>query len=145
MAITLRATKGSPLTNAELDANFTTLQSNASAWVTYTPNVSNLVHIAMDAGAGTNVTLGAPVDNTQVVDVPLNLPDGGTMQINLTGGAGSGLWTTWSAGAPATAGWYFPGGAAPTANASASIVTPLYVKRRGAKYVAQASTLTEAV
>ena len=127
----------------------TELFDMVAKWQTYTPNVSNAVHIAMDFGAagsrlGANITLNAPVDNTQVVDVPLNLPDGASMQINLVGGGGSGNWTQWSSGSPSTPGWYFPGGAAPTADASSSVVTPIYVKRRGAKYVAIVSPTTEA-
>ena len=119
------------------------------SWQTYTPNVSNAVHISIDFGAppsplGANVTLNAPVDNTQVVDVPLNMPDGASMQINLVGGGGSGNWTQWSSGSPSTPGWYFPGGAAPTADGSSSNVTPIYVKRRGAKYVAIVSPTIEA-
>ena len=118
-------------------------------WQTYTPNALNSVHIAMDYGVpasplGANITLNAPVDNTQIVDVPSNMPDGGVLQVNLVGGGGSGNWTQWSSGSPSTPGWYFPGGAAPTADASSAVVTPIYVKRRGAKYVAIVSPTTEA-
>jgi len=106
----------------------------ATNWQSYTPNVSNAVHIAIDRSAGPNVMLGAPVDNTQVVDVPLNMADGQEMQINLIGGGGSGSWTTWSSGAPTTPGFVFIQGAAPTAPGASTSYLPVYVKRRGVKY-----------
>lgn len=106
----------------------------ATNWQTYTPNVSNAVHISLDRNSGPNVMLNSPVDNTQIVDVPLNVSDGQEMQINLVGGGGSGSWTTWSGGAPTTSGFVFLSGFAPTAPGSSANYVPLYVKRRGFKY-----------
>ncbi len=97
----------------------------ATNWQTYTPSATNTVHIAIDRALGPNVMLGAPVDNTQVIDAPLNMADGQEMQINLVGGGGSGSWSAFT---------FF--GAAPTADASASNYTAVYVKRRGTVYEA---------
>lgn len=107
----------------------------STTWQTYTPNVSNAVPITIDYDDGPNVILDAPVDDIQVVAVPSNMPDGSEMEIDLTGGDGSGSWTTWSAGTPSTDGYVFlVSGVAPTADASATMCTPCFVKRRGHKY-----------
>lgn len=106
----------------------------ATTWQTYTPSGTNTVHIAMDRASGPNVMLSSPADNTQVVDVPLNMADGAEMQINLVGGGASGSWTVWASGAPTTPGWVFLSGAAPTAPASATNYLRIIAKRRGVKY-----------
>ena len=107
----------------------------STAWQTYTPSATNTVHIAIDRASGPNVLLNAPVDNTQVVDVPLNMNDGQEMQINLVGGGGSGNWTLWSSGAPTTPGYVFlTNGVAPVAPASSANYLRVLVKRRGYKY-----------
>lgn len=112
-------------------------------WQTYTPSGTNTVHIAIDAVSGRNVILNSPADNTQAVDVPLNLPDGHVMEILLAGGGASGSWTAWSSGSPSTPGWVFPAGAAPTAPASALNARSVTVRRRGVKYVAYVSGFDE--
>lgn len=112
-------------------------------WQTVTPNANGTTAVTIDATLGGNVVLNAPVNGTQVINVPTGLSDGGEMQINIVGGGGSGFWTAWSSGTPSTAGWYFPDGVAPTAPATSAEVLPIYIKRRGAKYVALIGT-TEA-
>jgi hypothetical protein len=114
--------------------------SGVLAWQTVTPNPDGTTAVAIDASLGINVTLNAPVNGTQVINVPSNLPDGAEMQINLVGGGGSGFWTAWSSATPSTAGWYFPDGLAPLATATNSEIIPIYVKRRGVKYVALLGT-----
>jgi len=113
------------------------------AWQTCTPSATNTVHIAINAQSGRNVILNSPADNTQVVDVPSNLPDGHLMEILLAGGGASGSWTAWDSGSPTTPGWVFPAGAAPTAPASALNARSVTVRRRGVKYVAYISGFDE--
>lgn len=103
------------------------------AWQTVTPSGTNTVHISIDRNLGVNVKLKSPADNTQVVDVPLNMTDGEAMEIDLYGGGASGSWTMWSAGAPAVAGYYFASGGAPIAP-GAGAVQQIFVVRDGALY-----------
>jgi len=103
------------------------------AWQTVTPNVSNAVPIAINRNNGINVKLLSPVDNTQVVQLPTNMADGQEMEIDLYGGGASGSWVTWSAGSPATPGYYFASGAAPIAP-GAGLIQQVFVKRDGALY-----------
>lgn len=118
-----------------IDVDGITTGAVTSEWQTYTPNVSNAVPITIDRDSGPNVILNAPVDDIQVVAVPSNMQDGEEMEIDLVGGDGSGSWTTWSSGTPTTAGYVFlVSGVAPTADASATMCTPCFVKRRGYKY-----------
>lgn len=106
-----------------------------TSWYTVTPNVSNAVPITIDYNNSKNILLKAPVDGVQVVSVPSNLPDGEEMEIDMVGGGGSGSWATWGSTSPATPGYVFlVSGVAPTADASTSMCTPCFVKRRDVKY-----------
>lgn len=106
----------------------------ATNWQAVAAPGSNATPVSIDRSAGPNVMLTGVVDNIQVINVPSNMADGQEMQINLVGGGGSGSWTPWSSGAPATPGFVFLQGAAATAPALSSNYQPLYVKRRGVKY-----------
>lgn len=122
-------------TNVSGAVTVTVSGGGSTTWQTYTPNVSNAVPIAMDYNSGPNVHLLAPVDDIQVVNLPLNLPDGGEMEIHLVGGDGSGSWTpVWDVATSATPGWKFlVSGVAPTAPVAGFLV-PCYLKRKGAEY-----------
>ena len=103
------------------------------AWQTVTPNVSNAVPITMDRNAGTSVVLNAPVDNTQIVNVPSNFLDGQQMVVYMVGGGGSGAWTQWNPGTPTVDGYVFVNSAAPTAPSSSANYVSIYMMKRGHK------------
>jgi hypothetical protein len=102
-----------------------------TAWQSVVPSTNDTVHVAMDRALGQNVMLSPPVDNTQVVDVPLNMADGQEMQINLIGGGGSGRWAAWLASAPTVDGYTWIQGTAPTAPTSSASYVAIFAKRRG--------------
>lgn len=96
MAITLRGTKNAPLTQAELDANFTTLEDSIDAVDTSlgTMAAQNATSVNIDGGSIDNTTIGATSpDNGDFISLTATVPSFGVstpLIISNSEGAGNG-------------------------------------------------------
>jgi hypothetical protein len=111
----------------------------ATNWQTVTPNVNGTTPVALNWASGPNIKITAIPGAAQPVSVILNVPDGADFQINLDNGGLSGLWTTYSTGAPTTAGYVWMGGGGAVATTGDALLTiPIFGKRDGFVYYVQA-------
>ena len=113
--------------------------SAVTNWQTVTPNVNGTSAVTIDWLAGPNVKITAIPGAAQPVSVIANVPDGAEFQINLDNGGFSGLWTTYSTGAPTVAGYVWMGGGGAVATTGDALLTiPIFGKRDGFVYYVQA-------
>jgi hypothetical protein len=113
--------------------------SIATNWQTVTPNVNGTTPVALNWASGPNIKITAIPGAAQPVSVIQNVPDGADFQINLDNGGLSGLWTTYSTGAPTTAGYVWMGGGGAVATTGDALLTiPIFGKRDGFVYYVQA-------
>jgi hypothetical protein len=106
----------------------------ATNWQAVTPVGSTA--IPLDYSLGPNVKSGPSTNAVQNWALPTNMLDGQRMEVHHTGGGSSGTFLpVWTTGAPATAGWYFPSGAAPSTQPDATVASRFAITRKGAAYI----------
>jgi hypothetical protein len=106
----------------------------ATNWQAVTPVGSTA--ITLDYSLGPNVKSGPSTNAAQNWALPTNMLDGQRMEVHHTGGGAAGTFLpVWTTGAPATAGWYFPSGAAPSTQPDATVASRFAITRKGAAYI----------